>query len=284
MNERQIKLIAKTLGSDFISDLKECEICGVDGTKIELQIVPRTVLAYLVLHLKGKEVGSVSDLDLPFAENTKLNVTKFSKDNYSGKLIQGDKEIAQFKYKTLAGLGLILMSSLELYDIDQLKVEKQPEEKGLQALIEEKLYLHALISDVIEKKLSQRDAIKQLVDAKLNQSVVEANEPKEAEEPEQTIEIEVPDKKSKLRAFMEKRESNKVRIIDKLQKSEIKCPDCKTTMYDGKDSIRLCICYGEHRNKEIKIQKGENDRIKLQFPKDIEIEGIDMLLDTIKNK
>lgn len=304
MNQKQIKFITKTLGSDFLSGLQKSELTGgivklntntatdINEIRIGLQIVPRTVLAYLFMHLKSKEIGAVIDLDLPFADNTTLHLNKFTADNYSGEIIQKGKKISEFRYRSIPGVGLILMSTLELYDINQLnEIKTQMADKGveekenkLQNLIEEKLHLHALVSNVIDQKLSQRDAIKQLIEAKLNQSLVDANEPEEAEGPGQTIEIEVPDKKSKLRAFMEKREGNKVRIIDKLQKAEIKCPDCRTTLYSGKDSIKLCVCYGEHRSKEIKIQKSENGRIKLQFPKELEIEGIEMILDTIKNK
>jgi hypothetical protein len=308
MDKKQVKFITRILGKDFFEDLKKSELTGgimklntntatdMNEIRISLQIVPRTVLSYLFMHLKPKEVGAIIKLDLPFAENTQLYLNKMSPDNYSGEIIQKGKEIAKMKYRSLPGVGLILMSTLELYDIDQLNEikgavqnkEVEEKESKLQEIINERLYLNNLISNVIEQKLSQRDAIKQLVEARLNQSIEKVNEPVEEAEAEETepeeIDIEIPkDKKGKLREFIEKRESKKVHILNPLNKSEIKCPYCAKTLYNG-TNIKLCMCYGESRNKEITIQKNENGKIQLKFPKDIDIENIEMLLNMIKGK
>lgn len=86
---------------------------------------------------------------------------------------------------------------------------------------------------------------------------------------------------TKLRDFLQK--SQKLKQEVQIKKTEnINCPDCGFNLYDGGKSLTLCICYGEDWNKNIKIEKSEN-AIKMKFPKTIDPENIEMLLETLKN-
>ena len=91
------------------------------------------------------------------------------------------------------------------------------------------------------------------------------------------------DKKSKLKEFLENREKKRDEPIE-LDRSEVKCIDCDTTIYKGEDNIKLCICYGSFHNKNINLKKSSDGRIKLVFPKSFDIDNIEMLLNNLKNK
>ncbi len=302
MNIKQIKLAKSLLGNDILEVLEKAEIykpstntvVEPDEIKIALQIVPRSILSFLFAHLKPLQAGDYKEIDLPFA-NGRLCVNKLSSDNYSGSVIGEGKRILEFKYRSLPGIGLILMSGFELYDIEQLKEIKQepsPEHDSkiskLQDIIDERLKLYSLISCVVNKKLSERDAIKELINSRLNQSIALANSPiielgieiEREHEPKEDMEVKELDKKSKLKEFLESRENKREESID-LNRSEIFCPDCKSLLYKGEDNIKLCICYGSFYNKEIKIQKAENGRVRFNFPKKFDIDNIEMLLEAI---
>ena len=42
-------------------------------------------------------------------------------------------------------------------------------------------------------------------------------------------------------------------------------------IYKGEDDVKLCICYGDFMNKNIKINKSDDNRVKLDFPESFEI-------------
>lgn len=84
----------------------------------------------------------------------------------------------------------------------------------------------------------------------------------------------------KLENFLKKSKESKEAYIQKTE--HINCPDCGTGLYEGGKNLTLCICYGEDWNKNIKIQKTENT-IKMQFPKNMDVENVEMLLKTLKN-
>jgi hypothetical protein len=124
--------------------------------------------------------------------------------------------------------------------------------------------MHSFVSAVIDQKLTERDAIKQLIAIKI------AKEP-----PKEGKTMEKP---NKLKQFLENREKKKQSHVVELDKSQkISCPDCGTVLHkSGDDHLKCCICYGDHMNKEIKIKKTENG-VKLVFPKGFEEENIEML-------
>jgi len=115
------------------------------------------------------------------------------------------------------------------------------------------------------KKNEIKSAIKDIVEKKLKKALAE-------EEQKQSV---------KLRDFLKKSQKTKEEFL--IKKTEnICCPDCGFNLYDGGKSLTLCICYGEDWDKNIKIEKSENT-IKMKFPKNIDPENIEMLLNTLKN-
>jgi hypothetical protein len=86
----------------------------------------------------------------------------------------------------------------------------------------------------------------------------------------------------KLENFLKKSKDDQRKEAE-IKKAEcISCPDCGFNLYEGGKNLTLCICYGEDWDKNIKIQKSEK-AIKMQFPKNIDPENIEMLLNTLKN-
>ncbi|MDD5650670.1 MAG: hypothetical protein PHF86_09675 [Candidatus Nanoarchaeia archaeon] len=317
MNKKQIKFIKSILGKDIFDTLKKAEIGIYRPTtdtvtepieiKIGLQIVPRIILSWLFLNLKDKEPGAIIDLDIPFC-NGKLVCNKFCGDNYSGEIFSNNKKVADFKYRTIPGIGLIIMSVFELYnDFNLLDEIKQPHCKcgscserpvedcncesskinQLQSIIEERLYLNNLISNVVDKKISEREAINELIRNKINEFIQPIIKPKVINQEEPNKE-NIMESKSKLKDFLENRENKseiKADIIEEsVEKHEIHCPDCGAVLYKGEDNINLCICYGEFMDKKVKIQKSENGKVKLIFPKGIDIQNIKMLFNVFKNR
>ena len=313
---KYVQVAKNILGEDIFEELNKNEIykLGTNTTldpeeiKIALQIVPRAVLSYLTANLKPLEDGGVKELHIPFVPNAILYVTKISQDVYLGEITQDNKKKAEFKYRSLPGIGLILMSTFELYDMGDLE-QAQPaqhmdesRESKLQQIIDDRLRLHTLIKEVVDQRLSERDAIKQLIAEKISEQFNEVEESEEFEEEfeeEDDISLEMSDedleeesgegimdnlsKKSKLKEFLDSREKKRTEKVH-LDKSEsIACPDCDTNIYKGENHIKLCLCYGEHFNKEIKVKKTEDGRYNFKFPKSFDTDNVEMLIEAIKS-
>jgi hypothetical protein len=300
MKEKEVKLIKKLLGNDIFKRLEKSEISGgilklntntatsPEEIKTALQIVPRSILTYLFMNLKHRQVGDVIDLELPFA-NASLHANKLSPDNYSGEVIKDGKKLAEFKYRSLPGVGLILMSSLELYDVNQLDEIKSTDYHSenalkLQDIIDERIKMYDLVQSVVDRKLMEKDALKEMIRQRLTQelfsrSVVVSEPVSNTHEDEPMQE----DKKNKLKKFLEEREKKQQETLV-LDKKEICCPDCGHILYKGEDRLNLCICYGEHAFKNIRITKNDGGSVSIKFPKKFDIENISMLLDALKGR
>jgi hypothetical protein len=284
MDIKQLNVINSLLGEDF---LQKTEVAGIlklntmtvvplEEIKIALQIVPRAVLTWLYHNLMPLKVGGIWDSKIPFGD-AEIHVNKLSPDNYSGQIIRTGKIAAKFEYRSLPGIGLIILSTLELYDMDKLEEIKPKDCKcneavKLQDMIDERIRLNSLIENVVTQKLAMQDAIKEMINYKINQQLFMKEELKIDE---------VAEKKSKLRAFLDKVHQPSE---PEFAKKEIHCPDCGDALYKSGDRIKLCICYGEFQDKEIKIQKNEDGSIKMKFPKNFDPENIKMLLESLKNR
>lgn len=287
MDNKSNKLIKSMLGDDFFEVLEKSNIfkqnsrtvTNVDDMKIGLKIVPRAVMSYLILNLSGMEVDQNKELELPFAADCHLHVVKKDQDVFSGYLYSGGKKINEFEHRSIPGLGLVLMTVLELYDIENLKEAREEEKKEsldvhkLQNMIDERMRLHSLISRVVDEKIAHRDAIETLIKERIEQAFVVPQISEEPEEKEET-------KSDKLKSYIE--QSKKKRDEVHIEKSEgFHCHDCGADLYSGGKNLTLCICYGEDWNKDIKITKSEKG-IKMKFPKSMDTENIQMLLTTLK--
>lgn len=295
MKEIEINLVKSILGEDFFEVLAKSEGGSIfkentktatspEDIKIALQIVPRAILGWLFSNLKWREVGDIIDLELPFAKG-RLQANKLSPDNYSGEIISEGERAVKFKYRSLPSIGLIIMSTFELYDmkqLDEIKGEKSPEQESkidnIQNIIDERLSLHSMVGRVVDQKITQREAISQLIRARLTHSIEAAQQVKEEEPVEQS-------KKSKLKDFLDNREKKIGESVELDKSEDLSCPDCNFKLYKSEEkNIKLCVCYGDHMHKEIKIKKASDGRVNLKFPKSFDSENIEMLLDALKNK
>lgn len=293
MKENQIKAIKATLGEDIFDVLEKVELLklqtktNVDPLeiKIALEIVPRTILTYLIMHLKPVKKDGFIDLELPFCSG-RMQANKHSNDVYSGEIFDSEnKKVAEFKYRSLPSVGLVILTTFELYDLTAhvqppVTIELRPEESKesfadssvkLQSIIDERLQLHNLVRNVVNQTITEREAMQRMLMLKIKESL--SYNIKESEEINYT-------KKNKLKEFLENKNKKENDIIDKSE--DLECPDCTTTIYKSGDShIKCCICYGYFRNKEIKFSKKEGN-IAFKFPKTFDIDNINMLLDTLK--
>ena len=185
-----------TLGEDFLESLNKVELWkpGTKSTtdheeiRTALQIVPRTIMALLIRELSPMMVGQNKSIPLFVAGNATLFVTKHERDVYSGEIVQVSKKIAEFKFRSLPGIGLVIMSTFELYDMENLintppqnpQVPTPPIQDDMatkvQRLIDERLALHDLVHQVVDKKIEQREAIHKLMLEKLGQELRDSKE------------------------------------------------------------------------------------------------------------
>lgn len=298
MKKLQLGFIKSVLGEDVLDKLQKFEIVKPNSQtvvdpeeiRVALHIVPRTVLSYLFQHLKPLSTGDVLQLDLPWHPNSTLLLNKHGEDNYKGEVVKDGKVACRFQNRSLPSVGLILLTTFELYDLEMLKDIKNEDSNDkvekLQNIIDERLLTHKLIEDIVDRKISQREAVSQLVREKLNSYFKELQELPKTEESLPNKEEEMENKKkTKLRAFLESIEKKRQEPISLDKSEDINCPDCGTIIYKNNTKcIKTCICFGDHAYKDIKIQKSDNGKVKIKFPKSFCIENVEMLLDALKKR
>lgn len=278
--------LKKTLGDDFFESLQKFELWkpGTRTTldheeiKTALHIVPRTVMAMLVRELAPMNLGQTKEIPILMAKDAVLKITKHERDVYSGTVDQDNKVLVDFKYRSLPGVGLIIMSAFELYETEKLSdpqpVQPAPILIQVQKLIDERLALHDLIGKVVDKKIMEKDAIDKLVLMKLT----------EAMEPKEKLDLSPPKKRNlPLKEFLESRKLKKHEFMITMAKGEtVDCPDCHKNIFDG-DIFAGCVCLGDDMDRKLYIKKTE-DGIKLRFGKGWDVENIEMLLEVLRSK
>jgi len=298
MSSKANTFLKKTLGEDFFESLSKAELWK-PGTKTvidpqeiatALQIVPRTLMAILIRELAPMQIGETKDikLDVP-GEPAEMNVTKHERDVYSGDIKQDNKVLVDFKYRSLPGIGLVIMSAFELYDADKLTEAPDHEpssdiEAKVQRLIDERLQLQDLISKVVDRKLMQKEAVQHIVMSKLTEAMHET--PSQEHHPEIAKKEEVLESKKKvspLKNFLESRNKKKNEFSIEMTKGEsVHCPDCKKNIFDGK-VFSGCICLGDDMEKKLFIKKTESG-VNVRFSKGWDAENIEMLLEVLRKK
>jgi hypothetical protein len=304
--------LKKTLGEDFFESLAKFELwkpgtrTTIDHEEIKtaLMIVPRTIMALLIRELTPMQIGETKEIHLPVSANPNhplMRLTKHERDVYSGDIEENNKKIVDFKYRSIPGVGLVIMSAFELYDTEKLvemphAKEEQSEDitKKVQHLIDERLALHDLIGKVVDKRIEHRDAIKQLIMAKISENLPQKEEPKASEpDPEQFVPAmanpypmaKSAKKESPLKGFLDHKK-NKVKPSEfdiEMSKGEhVHCPDCGKDIFDGQ-AFSGCICLGDDRDKKIYVKKTE-EGVKIRFGKGWDHENIEMLLEVLRSK
>jgi hypothetical protein len=333
---RRLKLakrfLDKYLGENFEYDLLKSDVGAIlkpeanvsvlpQEMYVSLQIVPRTVISMLVQHLKPLKPSEIADIPWYTDEGKvhNIHINKISSDLYSGNISGEGKILAKFSYRSLPAVGLVIMSTYELYDKETNTQDlKNPDidYDKVQRIIDERIRMQSLVEEVVNKKMSEKDAIQQLIVQKINdylrtsesvkQTILEP-EAKELEssehmeemdeEPhmddaddididkeviEEVKEDDKKEKKNKLKEFLNK----KVKKAEKIyfSKSEISCPYCTSKIYKGEEVIELCLCFGESYGSEIKIKKSKNKEYSFKYPKNFSMDNANMLLGFLKKK
>lgn len=322
--------LKKALGEDFFQSLEKFELYK-QGTKTvidheeirtALKIVPRTVLSFLISHLAPMQIGETKEIRIPLQHGQPLlRVTKHEKDVYSGEIEDStekytDKKVAEFKYRSIPGVGLIVMSTFELYNVDDLTKKPSHEvsqdlSDTVQKLIDERLAMHDLIGKVVDKKIQERDAIQQLILAKLSannsakapltdnyqeakqdlkEKIVDAalkTVPTSEDCPIQDV-LDTVVKGSPLGKFLDKRKKKALRepkkeyAVGMTKGEQVNCPDCGQNIFKG-EVFSGCVCLGDDMSKKIYLTKSETG-FKVRFGKGWDPENIEMLLDVMRRK
>jgi hypothetical protein len=310
MSSKVDQFLAKTLGEDFFESLQKVELwkqgtrTTIDHEELRtaLQIVPRTVMALLIRELTPMNIGENKEIHLFVGGNALLRVTKHERDVYSGEIEQDNKKIAEFKYRAIPGVGLVILSAFELYDMNTLADHQNEDLKDgmsekIQKLIDERLALHDLVGKVVDQRLMQKDAVHQLVLQKLTEAIHLVNEKVDnlstktnvamatAEVANHKVEEMKKLKGSPLKDFLEARK-NKARpkefVIEMAKGENVTCPDCQKNIFDGQ-IFSGCICLGDDMERKVFIKKTE-EGIKVRFSKGWDQENIEMLLEVLRRK
>ena len=335
------QFLRKTLGEDFFESLAKVELWkpGTKSTidheelRTALQIVPRTVIALLIKELVPMRVGETKEVALFCGTNALMRVTKHERDVYSGELEEDSKKVVEFKLRALPGVGLVIMSAFELYDMENLintptsgaplaipqeNNFTQPDPAAntpvgplmnmasdadlkIQHLIDERMALHELVGRVIDKKIIEREAVHELVLAKLTDAIRLVNEKANDIEKEvvhahakadmaefkaevaKSIAQKASKKNRPLKSFLEKKKQKVFSIPLHMTKGEtIECPDCGKNIFDGA-LFSGCICLGDDREKKIFIKKSEHG-VNVRFSRGWDPENIEMLLEVLKKR
>lgn len=202
------QFLKKALGEDFFESLNKVELWkpGTKSTidheelRTALQIVPRTVIALLIKELVPMRVGETKEVPLFMGINSLMRVTKHERDVYSGELEEDNKKVVEFKLRALPGVGLVIMSAFEMYDMENLinspnvpmaDAPSAPASEPIAAssnnlahdadlkiqhLIDERMALHELVGRVIDKKIIEREAVHELVLSKLTEAIKLVND------------------------------------------------------------------------------------------------------------
>lgn len=302
----QLKLLQDL---DFVEKLEKAEMYKkTSGTtldpmemRIGLQIVPKTVMKFLTTFLHPIEIGGNKDISLDFVAGTgnRLQVTKHGPDVYSGEIYKEGKILSEFKYRSLPGVGIILMSTFELYDIEDLELARvtpaddeafRDKSLKLDEMIEEKLRLMCLVEAVVEKKLSERNAVEQLLNARLSSIVAPTKQPVVLIE-EKPIQTDIPEilqkkatmKKLKLQEFLENKKKKKQPKLDfKIEKAEASCLYCNQSLFTP-EGFSGCVCLGEDQSNTILLAKTEQG-LKVSFHKSWDIYNIQLVLEALKKR
>ena len=277
------------IGSNSVLDPEEIRI----GQKV----VPRAVMAMLISELSPMEINSHKDIQLPFGKVAYIRLNKNAADDYTGSVYSDNKLVYSFMNRSIPGLGIILLSTFELYDLEELsKPYNSPNghtgdneniDRKVQKLIDERMELHSLVSKVVEDKLAQREAIHKMMMAKLNEAMKPIEPPAPTPvpleiKPEDIAKKEAaPKKGSPLKDFIARKKKPKEHHIEMTKSETVDCDSCGNKIFGG-ETFSVCICYGENQNSKVFIKKNDNGDISLKFSRNWSIDNIEMLLETLR--
>ena len=307
MKKNSSDLIKSMLGETFLEDLAKFDMVNIKTDTVisheELadayKVVPRAVMTWLISVLTPMMQGDSQDIDLPFERTAgaKMSVTKIANDVYSGEFYKDGKKLGRFMYRSIPGIGLVLLTAFELYDIDNLiapsnghaqapvvedKKDTNPDlYQQVGKMIAERMALKNLIDQGVDNKMAQRDAVEKLFLLRMSDEVRKQKEETAVEDEPKAAPAEAPKKELKLGNFLKNKKEKFFKIT--MAKSEvIQCPDCGFDIFN-ETGFSGCVCYGEDRKSKITLIKTE-DGVKISFSKNWDKENILMLLKVLQGR
>lgn len=293
-----------TLGEDFLESLAKSDlwkpgtksVSDIEDMRVGLKIVPRTVMALLIRELSGMENGQNRRIPLHVAPNSFLNATKHERDQFSGDIESDGKKLTEFKFRSIPGIGLVVMSTFELYSIEELAAPAEPVVEGVdqkvQRLIDERLALHDLVGRVVDNKLAHKDAVHTMVLARLTdelakeKAIVAAYDKGPVEEapqqPHEPFIINIPAKRFPVKDFLQKRQSKKEFTVQMAKGETASCEDCGHVVF-GNGLFSGCICLGENFGSKVFLKKNATG-VQLKFGREWDQETLEMLLQTLRKR
>lgn len=286
-----IIFLKKALGDEGFEELQKFELykkktntaLDPEEIRIALQIVPRTILSFLQKELGSMKEDEGKEIQIPVEPDATLSVTKFANDVYSGEIHQKGKVVSSFKFRSLPGVGLVIMTAFEAYDMNDFNrmgqlpfSNKSLGTDDVQRIIDERLKLRDMVSQIVDDRINQHAQVKKIV----AEALAAKEKPQEV-----LMEIKKEKKPLKLKQFVEKisQKTDKPNYSIKIEKSEsVQCPDCGNVIFDN-SGYSGCICFGPDRNKKIHIKKSE-EGVRLSFSKGWDIENIEMLLEVLRER
>jgi len=312
-------LLKSILDNEFLETLAKSADLYKIGTNsvldpqeilIGLKVVPRAVMSMLISELAPMEVNSHKDIHLPFGKQAFIRINKNAADDFTGSIYSDNKIVYSFMNRSIPGLGIILLSTFELYDVEQLSGQKLGQsgqnvpikenediDRKVQKLIDERMELHSLVNRVVEDKIAQREAIHKIMMSKLGEALkatpippapvtapIPHIEPKIASieiKQADMVKKEVIKKGSPLKAFLDRKKKPAEHSV-KIEKSEtIDCSDCGQVIFGEVSGFSGCICYGPDQHRKIWMKKSE-DGVQLRFSRGWDPENIECLLETLR--
>jgi hypothetical protein len=323
MNNRD-GLLTKILDDEFLQTLaKSADLYKIGSNsildpqeiKIGLKVVPRAIMSLLISELTSMELNGHKDIQLPFGKEAFIRVNKNAADDYTGSVFDDNKRVYDFMNRSIPGLGIILLSTFELYDMEELSGQESGQsvpinvpiddtDSKVQKLIDERMELHSLVGRVVENKLAEREAIHKLMMDKLSEAfkkhafpvAPQANRsetPNSMPLPVGPIEVKAADitkkedapeeakKGSPLKGFLERKNKPKEYFVQKCESRD--CPDCGKNIFNSL-GYSGCLCFAENQNSKIFIRKNEKDELSISFSKHWSPENIEMLLETLRRR
>lgn len=302
-------LLKNILDDDFLETLAKSADLYKIGTntildpeeiRIGLKVVPRAVMSMLISELSPMTINSHKDVKLPFGEVAYIRINKNAADDYTGSVYSDNKLVYDFKNRSIPGIGIILLSTFELYDMEELSKPHKAEEDidhKVQKLIDERMELHSLVARVVEDKIAQREAIHKLMMLKLtdaiNAPIGTKNVPIQAPivpiqaplhiKVEDIVKKEAtPKKGSPLKDFLDRKKKPKEYHVEITKSEAVDCDSCGQTIF-GSGGFSGCLCFGQDMGRKIWIKKSE-DSVQLRFSRGWSEDNIEMLLETLRGR
>jgi len=284
--------LRKTLGEGGMAELAKFElykpgtntVVDHEELKTALQIVPRAVLSFLYHKLEPMKQGEHLDTELPVdGRPAMMHIDKLGPDVYSGTIDQEGKKVAEFKNRTLPSVGLVIMTAFEMYgerSFEQTTPGGPGEdlETKVQKLVDDRVALHALVDQVVSKKLEQREAVGMMLLRRLGEAAQAQGKPEdrpaEARKPRALSQF--------LRTRALKKSKPREFVIEMAKGESADCPDCGKVIF-AKGAFSACVCYGDDMQRKVFVRKHEKG-VQVRFSKGWDPENIEMLLEALRRR